>query len=38
VKQNPEVFAIYAELAESVLGIDPGRVISGAPKPLGLLT
>jgi len=38
LKVTTDFRAIYAELAESVLGIDPGRVISGAPKPLGLLT
>jgi uncharacterized protein (DUF1501 family) len=37
LKVSTDFRSIYAELVQSVLGADPGRIITAAPKPLGLL-
>jgi uncharacterized protein (DUF1501 family) len=37
LKASTDFRAVYAELAEHVLGVDPGRVLTGAPDPLGFI-
>src|ERR1700704_1602104 len=37
LKASTDFRAVYAELAGSVLGTDPARILNGAPSPLGLI-
>ena len=37
LKSSTDFRAVYAELADKVLGTDPGKVLAGAPAPLGFL-
>ncbi len=38
LKASTDFRAVYAELAAQVLGTDPGRILTGAPAPMGIVT